>query len=155
MCHITGTKLLVIKMPNANCWVVILIIIYSVPLDIDECLTGNFSCNEVGEECENIPGSYRCECSERLNMVRVNGTCICKYPAKAVVGGFTLFIRYITLTREVHTTKDANQSINQSSINFNVLDEGCLRLLNKTTWKLRFNLVSPGGFLSSWPPQLF
>ncbi|CAB4015195.1 mucin, partial [Paramuricea clavata] len=44
--------------------------------DINECLTGDFVCNGVGEECENIPGSYRCACSKRLNMVRVNGTCI-------------------------------------------------------------------------------
>ena len=47
-------------------------------LDINECFTGNFTCNGEGEECENIPGSYRCACSKRLNMVRVNGTCICK-----------------------------------------------------------------------------
>ena len=42
--------------------------------DFDECFEGNFSCPGA-EECDNLAGSYRCLCPERLNMVRVNGTC--------------------------------------------------------------------------------
>ncbi|XP_028416182.1 uncharacterized protein LOC114539806 [Dendronephthya gigantea] len=42
--------------------------------DIDECFEGTFNCTGF-EECENLPGSYRCLCPKRLNMIRVNGTC--------------------------------------------------------------------------------
>ena len=47
-------------------------------LDRDECFEGISNCSGI-EECENLAGSYRCLCPKRLNMIRVNGTCQCKY----------------------------------------------------------------------------
>ncbi len=61
--------------------------------DIDECFTGTYTCNGDGEECENLPGSYRCACSKKLNLIKVNGTCVCKYTrhGKARVSVINIF----------------------------------------------------------------
>jgi hypothetical protein len=48
-----------------------------ISLDKDECFEGTYNCSD-DEECDNIAGTYRCLCSRKLNMVRVNGTCQCK-----------------------------------------------------------------------------
>ena len=46
--------------------------------DIDECFERSFSCSGA-EECQNLAGSYRCLCPASLNMIKVNGTCVCMY----------------------------------------------------------------------------
>ena len=65
-------------------------------LDADECLEGIFNCTG-NEECENLPGGFRCLCPARLNMIRVNGTCTCTY-----VFNISTVIAYLflELTRE-------------------------------------------------------
>ena len=41
-------------------------------IDIDECATGNTTCQQI---CTNIPGSYQCSCFPGYLYNDVNGTC--------------------------------------------------------------------------------
>ena len=44
----------------------------SIPLDINECLTGAHTCNKT-IQCENNDGSFKCICGDGFETI--NGTC--------------------------------------------------------------------------------
>ena len=45
---------------------------HGIPIDIDECLTGNGGCNQT---CTNFDGSFECSCGEGFSLAANSVDC--------------------------------------------------------------------------------